>query len=285
MRGIGAVLTLGVLAHAQEWRVPAPNGAELLMVLQQSKRTYTLGPHTELWKDAPGPERITTSARSAFQRCRTHIEAGRYGEAEQAVRKMLARNPADWDAHYLRALALHRQKKKPEALAALRESLIGNRRRPEAWQLLGEILGRDVRPRFTMRAWMRKRRKDVEIAYQEKDQDADFPWIYYGIARAWYRYEGGYRRAFGRGRYRFTFREQLFALGAALDGARSARRDGDKVPADLKRLRELQRKKTLVPFVFFALYPEPVPAKAEPGFERLKPQLERYFDTHICKKR
>ncbi|MHC4669173.1 MAG: tetratricopeptide repeat protein [Planctomycetota bacterium] len=258
MRGIGAVLTLGVLAHAQEWRVPAPNGAELLMVLQQSKRTYTLGPHTELWKDAPGPERITTSARSAFQRCRTHIEAGRYGEAEQAVRKMLARNPADWDAHYLRALALHRQKKKPEALAALRESLIGNRRRPEAWQLLGEILGRDVRP---------------------------FPWIYYGIARAWYRYEGGYRRAFGRGRYRFTFREQLFALGAALDGARSARRDGDKVPADLKRLRELQRKKTLVPFVFFALYPEPVPAKAEPGFERLKPQLERYFDTHICKKR
>jgi tetratricopeptide (TPR) repeat protein len=279
------VLLLGGVAFAQDWRVPDPNGAELLLVLQQSKRSYTLATTSKLWQDAPGPERIPISDRGAVERCRKLIDAGQFAEAASAVQKMLAKNPADWDAYYLRALALHKQGKREEARLALRESLIGNRRNPDAWTLLEKIVGRKAkRPRFEMRAWVRQLGKEVEIAYVEKDE-ADFPWIYYGIARAHYRYEGGYRRELGRGKYRFTFREQLLALGAALSGARSARKDREAIPKDLKRLLDLEKRRELVPFAFFAIYPEPVPRQPERGFDRLKPQLERYFDRRICGKR
>ena len=280
------VLLLGGVAFAQDWRVPDLNGAELLLVLQQSKNSYTLAQTSKLWKGAPGPERIPIAGRGAVARCHKLIDAGRFADAAAAVQKILAKNPADWDAYYLRALALFKQGKREEARLALRESLIGNRRNPDAWTLLEKIVGRKAkRPRFEMRAWVRQRGKEVEISYAEKDEAADFPWIYYGIARAHYRYEGGYRREVDRGKYRFTFREQLLALGAALWGARSAREDREPIPKDLKRLLDLGKKKELVPFAFFAIYPEPVARQPERGFDRLKPQLERYFDRRICGKR
>jgi len=286
MAGMRAVLLLlGGVVLAQDWRVPELNGAELLVVLTQSKRSYTLAPGRKLWEGARGPERIPISDRGAVERCRKLIDAGQFAEAASAVERMLAKNPADWDAYYLRALALHKQGRKEEARLALRESLIGNRRSPDAWSLLEQIVGRKAkRPVFEMRAWVRERGKEIEIAYDEKS-DADFPWIYYGIARAHYRYEGVYQREYGRAKYRFTFREELLGLGAAVSGARSAKKDREPIPKDLKRLLDLERKKELVPFAFFAIYPEPIPRGPERGFDRLKPRLERYFDRNICGKR
>jgi tetratricopeptide (TPR) repeat protein len=285
MRGL-MLLLAGAVCMAQDWRVPDVNGAELLVVLTQSHRSYVLAPGRKLWEGAAGPERIPISDRGAVERCRKLIDAGKLAEAEAAVQRMLAKNQADWDAYYLRALALHKQGKKEEARLALRESLIGNRRNPDAWALLKQIVGRRMkRPVFEMRAWVRECGKEIEIAYAEKS-DADFPWIYYGIARAYYRYEGMYRREYGRGvKYRFTFREELLGLAAAVSGARSAKKDREPVPKDLKRLLDLEKRKQLVPFAFFAIYPEPVPRGAERGFDRLKPQLERYFDRRICGKR
>ncbi len=35
------------------------------------------------------------------------------------------------------------------------------------------------------------------------------------------------------------------------------------------------------PYVFWATYPEPLPATPETGFGALRPKLERYFDEHI----
>lgn len=280
------VLLLGGAAClAQDWRVPDVNGAELLMVIEQSKRSYAIVLGTKLHKEARGPERIPIADRGAVEQCRKLIDAGKFADAESAVKKMLAKNPADWDAHYLRALALHKQGKKEEARLALRESLIGNRRNPDAWALLREIVGRKMkRPVFEMRAWVRPVGKEVEIAYAG-ESDADFPWLGYGIARAYYRYEGGYRRDFGRAKYRFTFREELLGLGAALSSARTEKKDREPIPKDLERLLDLQKEKELVPFAFFAIYPEPIPRTPERGFDRLKPQLERYFDSKICGKR
>jgi tetratricopeptide (TPR) repeat protein len=284
MRGLALLLGAAVCL-AQDWRVPDVNSAELLIVIEQSKRSYTIVLGTKLWKDAQGPERIPIADRGAVERCTKLIDGGQFAEAESAVQAMLAKNQADWDAYYLRALALHKQGKKEEARLALRESLIGNRRNPDAWALLKKIVvWRTKRPVFEMRAWVRERGKEVEIAYNGKS-DADFPWLSYGIARAYYRYEGGYRRDFGRAKYRFTFREELLGLGAAVSGARSAKKDRERIPKDLKRLLDLQKKKELVPFAFFAIYPEPIPRGPERGFDRLKPQLERYFDRNICRKR
>ena len=284
MRGL-VLLLGGVAALAQDWRVPDVNAAELLIVIEQSPRSYTLVLGKKLWKDARGPERIPISDRGAVERCRKLIDAGQFAEAASAVERMLAKNQADWDAYYLRALALHKQGKKEEARLALRESLIGNRRNPDAWALLKEIVGRKLkRPVFEMRAWVRPAGKEVEIAYTG-ESEADFPWLSYGIARAYYRYEGGYRREYGKAKYRFTFREELLGIGAAVSGARSAKKNREPVPKDLKRLLDLEKKKELVPFAFFAIYPEPIPRGSERGFDRLKPQLERYFDRRICGKR
>jgi len=283
MRGL--VLLLGGVVFAQDWRVPDVNGAELLIVIEQSKRSYRLVLGTKLWKDAQGPQRIPIADRGAVKRCRKLIDAGKFAEAASAVQRMLAKNQADWDAYYLRALALHKQGKREEARLALRESLIGNRRNPDAWTLLKEIVGRKTkRPVFEMRAWVRQVGKEVEIAYAG-ESNADFPWLDYGIARAYYRYEGGYRRDFGRAKYRFTFREELLGLGAAVSDARSAKKDRERIPKDLKRLLDLEKKKELVPFAFFAIYPESIPRGPERGFDRLKPRLERYFDRRICGKR
>jgi len=279
------VLLLGGVVFAQDWRVPDVNVAELLVVIEQSKRSYTIVPGTKLWKGAPGPQRIPIADRGAVERGKKLIDAGQFAEAASTVERMLAKNQADWDAYYLRALALHEQGKREEARLALRESLIGNRRNPDAWTLLKEIVGRKAkRPVFEMRAGVRQVGKEVEIVYAAKS-DADYPWLSYGIARAHYRYEGGYRRDCGQARYRFTFREELLALGAAVSSARSATKDREPIPKDLKRLLDLQKKKELVPFAFFAIYAEPIPRGPERGFDRLKPQLERYFDRRICGKR
>ena len=292
MRSLVTMLCLTGVAGAQDWTVPK-EGVGAMLVLERSDRTYTLSPSDKPWKGATGRARVrlplNRAERQGLEQGKELIETGKLDEAAAKIRALVVTNPANYDAWHLRALLLHRQGKHEEALAALRESLIGNRRNPEAWKLLeqvGKAAGRRVeRPQFKLRAWMRKKGKGVEISNWQRD-DWDFPWIYYGCARAYFRYEGGFKRAFPkRAGYVFTFREQLFCLGAAMEGARMAMKEREKIPADLKLLLDLEKKKTLVPFAFFAIHPDPVPRKPERGFDRLKPRLEAYFDRHICPKR
>ena len=84
-----------------------------------------------------------------------------------------------------------------------------------------------------------------------------------------------------RQRSRFTFREQLYAIGVLVRGIEFEQKQGDKVASDLKRLQRESRKDDFVPYVFWAVYPAPLPAVPEAGFGALRPRLERYFDEHI----
>ncbi|MCZ6572997.1 MAG: hypothetical protein O7C98_07495 [Planctomycetota bacterium] len=283
------VLLVGVVA-AQDgaaWKLPAA-GPEVLLKLKLSKRTYILGPESRAPKEADGPERIQPKRESYDQGllkvARYQIEHGELDKAEKLIAEVVERNTADAGALTLKALLLHKQGKPKQALAALRESLIQNRRNPDAWRLLRQVakdLGRKVvRPRFRIRAWVKQVRKGIEVAFAP-DTEKNFPWIYYASARAVYRYEGEFQAAFPEAKeYRFTFREQLFAIGALVRGTESEQKE-NKVASDLKRLLRESRKKDVVAYVFWATYPEPLPATPEACFGALRPKLERYFDEHI----
>ena len=151
------VLLVGVVA-AQDgaaWKLPAA-GPEVLLKLKLSKRTYILGPESRAPKEADGPERIQPKRESYDQGllkvARYQIEHGELDKAEKLIAEVVERNTADAGALTLKALLLHKQGKPKQALAALRESLIQNRRNPDAWRLLRQVakdLGRKVvRPPF-----------------------------------------------------------------------------------------------------------------------------------------
>lgn len=108
------------------------------------------------------------------------------------------------------------------------------------------------------------------------------PWMFYAVARAHYRYEGAFRRDHPQAKeYAFTFREQLFAVGSALSYAETQKGSERSEASEL--LIAQKKAKTLVPYVFFAMYPEPVPQQPERGWEELKPLLEKYFDERILR--
>jgi tetratricopeptide (TPR) repeat protein len=240
---------------------------------------------------AGGAERVeplvSPSDKEALGRCRELISAGKHDEAVAHLDEMLKRNPANHDARMLIGLSLHERGDSKAALVALRESIIGNRRNPEAWTLLEQVAKkagkRVVRPRLELRGWIEaKADGDVTVGYADAARDADMPWLYYGLARAYYRYEGEFKRDHPAAKdYFFSFREQLFATGTALTSV-EAEKSAKRSP-EFKALIAEKKAKTLVPFLFFAAYPEPIPQQAERGWESLKPVLEKYFDEKILR--
>jgi hypothetical protein len=287
---VSVLLLLAAGAAADPWAIPAPNGAELFLVLQDSERSYTLTPHDKVAEEADGKERIDpplpAADREATEACRALVAAGSHEEAEARLAELLARNAANHDARMLVALSLHRRGLHAEALAALRESLIGNRRNPEGWKLLEEVarkLGRKVvRPRLKPRGWVAEGADGTTLAYADASREADMPWMFYAVARAHYRHEGRFARDHpGAKEYRFTFREQLFAAGAAVVYA-EAQKPAER-SADARMLLAQKKAKTIVPFLFFATYPEPLADPPERHFESLKPILEKYFNENILR--
>ncbi|MHC4340074.1 MAG: hypothetical protein ACYSX0_07680, partial [Planctomycetota bacterium] len=77
--------------------------------------------------------------------------------------------------------------------------------------------------------------------------------------------------------YRFSFREQLDAVAAALS-ASEAKKSPSK---DFKIIQAERKAGRIVPFIFFAMYPEPIPEQPERYFEALKHRLETFFDQQI----
>ncbi len=272
------------------WEPPPVDCAELSIVITQSKRSYNLRLAGKVLETADAPERVeppeTAEELRALQACRDLQAAGKWPESESALRDLLGRSPALHDARSLLGTSLLRQQKPAEAAAAIRDSLIGNRRNPDAWKALEEaaaIQGMKVlRPSLKPRGWVAPLKGgEVEVGFADADVDADFPWNSYAMARAVYRYEGAYGRECPGKEYRFTLREQVFAASAAVRSAQDDQKEGKKVPPDLARLVAEAKAKTLVPFVFFALYPEPLPAEPERDFEVLRPRLQKYFDERI----
>ena len=289
-----SVAAAAAFAADDPWRVSAPPGPEHAVTLVESEREYTLMLAGKPWEGANGPERVelalSAEEKDALTRCRAQVDGGELDAAQEAVDGLLGRNPANWDAWLLRARVLHARESDAEALSALRTSLVGNRRSPEAWQLLEELaraLGKKVvRPRLALRGWVRELGQgEVECGHVADDSDA-MPWSYYAAARAVYRYEGPYARDFpGAAPYRFTFREQMYAMGVLAASARDARRSGTRLSGGLKRVLSEDSAGSLVPFTYFAVYPEAVPALPEPGFDALLPRLERYFDQKVLVRR
>jgi hypothetical protein len=106
--------------------------------------------------------------------------------------------------------------------------------------------------------------------------------MFYGPVRAVFRYEERYKEFFPKAKeYFFSFTEQLHAVSAVIRHAEIMAKKNEKIAADVTRLMEEKKLGTIVPFVFFAMYPEVVPTKPEPGFDTLRPVLEEYFDRHI----
>ena len=67
-------------------------------------------------------------------------------------------------------------------------------------------------------------------------------------------------------------------------GSYCASQDEEVVADGLRTVKRVLAEKkagTLVEFAFFAAYPEPIPRKAEPGWDTLLPRLEKYFDESI----
>lgn len=278
------------LADTDPWAVPAPPGIELMLKLEASEKDYTLMLAGEPWEGANGPERVdlphSPEDREALARCSALVEQGDHDAATSSIEALLAKNPANWDALLLRAKSLHARKSDADAALALRTSLLGNRRNPDAWNLLDEVAKalskKVVRPKLAVRGWVRDLgKKGVEIGHVADDDDG-MPWNYYAVARAIYRWEGIHARDFPSAKgYSFTFREQMYAMGVLADSAAAEKKDGTKLSADLKRVLAEKSAGTLAPFTFFAVYPEPLPATPEIRFDLLRPRLEKYFDTKI----
>lgn len=286
------VVVAAALAADDPWLVPAPSGVEVMMALTNSKRTdaYTLMLADKPWEGASGPERaepaIPAAEKEALAACRALVAKGDMEGAAKSIDDLVARNAANWDAHALRAQVLHAAKNDAEALAALRTSLIGNRRNPDGWKLLDDVAKalskKVVRPKLAMRGWVRDLPKgEFEFGHVADDADG-MPWNYYAAARVYYRHEGPFARDFPSAKaYAFSFREQMFAMGVLAESAAGAKKDGTKLSAELKRVLAEKAAGTLVPFTFFAVYTEPVPAAPEPGFDTLLPRLVKFFDEKI----
>ncbi len=286
---LGATL---VRADEDPWAIPDIQGPALFLKLQANpSKAYVVTPSDKVAAGAEGEERVepavSAADKEALGQCRELISAGKHDEAMARLGELLKGNPANHDARTLGALSLHERGDDKGALSALRESIIGNRRNPEAWKLLDEVarkLGkRVVRPRLKMKGWIEEKANgEVTVGYAEAARDGDMPWFYYALARAFYRHEGGFKRDQPAAKeYAFTFREQLFGFGAALntaEGQKSAKRSPES------KLLIVERKaKTLVPFLFFAAYPEPIQQQPERDWESLKPVLEKYFDQKIVR--
>jgi hypothetical protein len=275
---------------ADPWEVPAPDYALLQSTLKESRRSYDYYVALKVPDAARRPARIeppmTKEDRAALKSLRDLMGASSSPVIDGVLRKRIAENPALHDAHTLLAESLLRQKKPAEAAVALRDGLIGNRRNPEAWRLLEEaataIGRRVVRPSLPPRGWVLGRKDgSVQVGYAGTEGKSDLAWNAYAAARAVYRYEGTYDIEFPGKEYRFTFREQLFAAGAAARCAEASRMSGATLEEDLTRLLEERKGKGFVPFVYFAMYTEPLPAEPEREFELLRPSLEKYFDERI----
>jgi len=281
-------LLLVLLAAPDPWAVPK-GGAAMLLALDESDRSYTLEGADHVWDGAQGPKHVTLKG-APLTDCRKLISEGKLEDALKAVDAELARSPAHHTARMLRGLALYKLRRNDEALRELRDAIIGNRRNPEAWSLL-EMVAASVdrkvkRPEFELKSWVRQSGKQqIEIGHLERDDGSTFPWMYYGVARAGYRWEGGFARDFPGKDYRFTFREQLFALGAVVEGVKMRKKEREKISSDLRLLASKSKSRDFAAFAFFALYPEPLPARPEKHFELLRPRLIAYFDKKICVKR
>ena len=288
--------SVAAFAQSSAWDVPAPPGVELLLAVKDPKKAdkYVLRYATRPWDGANGPERVDLplpkDEKTLLGRCRGLAAKGEHDAAVMALDELVIRNPADWDAYSLRAASRHAKKAHDEAVAALRTSLIGNRRNPEAWKLLdavAEAMGRKVaRPRVELRGWVRDHGKaGLEVGHVTTG-DLATPWSVYAAARAYYRREGPFARDFPAAKtYSFTFREQMFAMGALAASLAEKAKDGAKLTPDALRILEEQKAGTLPEFTFFAAYTEPVGRTPEPGFETLRKRLERYFDEKIVTRR
>lgn len=280
---------------ADPWRLPEPDYPLLAVTLVQTKKhSYALTLARKAPGHAAGPERVdladTGIRKGIAELCRRSLKEGKFAEAAFAAETFLKDDPSFHDLRATLGLALYLQGKTKEAIPALRTALIGNRRNPEAWQVLGQVAEdlrkRVVRPVLRPRGWVLPLEDgDIQVGFADSDDPADFPWNYYAMARAVYRYEGLFGRAFPGREYRFTFREQIEAVGAAVQCAGDMRVDGKKVGEDLTKLLREKDAGTLVPFAFFAMYPEPVPAEPEKDFDLLRPRLEKYFDEKILVKK
>jgi tetratricopeptide (TPR) repeat protein len=246
------------------------------------------------WEGANGPDRVdlpvAQDEKDAVAHCRGLVEKGDHDAAGKALDEILAKDPANWDAYFLRAQSLHARSADADAALALRASLIGNRRSPDAWKLLDEVakaLKKKVaRPRVEMRGWVREAAKGESEMGHVADDATAMPWNYYAAARLHYRHEGPFARDFpGAKTYAFTFREQMYAMGVLAASAADEKKDGTKLTPDLVRVLAEKKAGTLAPFTFFAVYTEPVPAAPEKDFDKLRPRLEKYFDEKILVKR
>lgn len=289
-----SVLAAVALADADPWIVAVPKGAELLVTMDKSPHSYKVSTVKASWDGANGPERaelhLSNEERDGLAKARDLAKKGDHDAAVKAADDLVAKNPANWEAHLVRAASLHAKGADPDALASLRTSLVGNRRRPEAWKLLDDVaaaLGRKaVRPQIDVRGWAREKGKDETEVGSVFEKDADMPWTYYAAALAVYRWEGRYQRDFPAAKtYSFSFKEQMFAMCVLAAEADQSRRDGKAAGDEFKRLLAEKRAGTLTEFAFFAAWPEPLTATPEPGIDALRPRLARYFDEKIVVKK
>ena len=298
MRGwiliLGLLLATAALAGADPWIVATPKGAELLVTMEKSSHSYTLNGVKTAWDEANGPERaelkLANDERDGLAKARDLVTKGDHDAAAKLLDELLAKNAANWEAHLVRATSLHAKAADADALASLRASLVGNRRRPEAWKLLDDVaaaLGRKVlRPALDVKGWVREKGKDQIEVGSVFVVDADMPWTYYAAARAVYRWDGGYLKDFPASKtYTFSFKEQMFAMCVLANEADAIRRTGKTIPDDLKRVVAEKQAGTLTEFAFFAAWPEPLTATPEPGIDALRPRLAKYFDDKVVVKR
>jgi hypothetical protein len=286
--------TAALAADGDPWLVPTPAGAELLVTMEKSSHSYTLSGVKTQWDGANGPEReelpLANDERDGLAKARELATKGDHDAAVKAADELIAKNAANWEAHLVRAASLHAKGADADALAALRTSLIGNRRRPEAWKLLDDVAAamskKVARPKLDVRGWVRDKAKDETEVGSVFEKDADMPWTYYAAARAVYRWDGRFTRDFPAAKsYAFTFREQMFAMCVLAAAADVQRADGKANSEDLKRVVAERKARTLTEFTFFAVWPEPLSSKSEPGLDALRPRLEKYFDEKVLLKR
>lgn len=288
--------SVAAFAQASPWDAAPPPGVEMLVAVKDPKKAdrYVLKYAKKPWDGANGPERVelplAKDERTLLGRCRGLAAKGEHDAAVMALDEIVIRNPVDWDAYALRAASRYAKKAHDEAVAALRASLVGNRRNPEAWKLLEavtEAMGRKVeRPRVDMRGWVRDLGKaGLEVGHVTTG-DLATPWSVYAAARAYYRREGPFARDFPDAKeYSFTFREQMFAMNALAAALAEKAKEGAAFTPDALRILEERKAGTLPEFTFFAVYTEPVGASPEPGLDALRKRLAKYFDERIVVRR
>jgi len=275
--------------------VRPPPGVEMLLAVTDAKKSdvYVVRAAAKAWDGAAGPERIDLALpkdeRALLGRCRTLAAKGDHDAAVMELDEIVARDPANWDAYLLRAASRHARKADDEAVAALRSSLIGNRRNPDAWKLLDDVteaMGRKVaRPRIAPQGWVRDVGRQIEVGHVMTG-DLATPWSVYAAARAYYRVEGPFARDFPDAKtWFFSFREQVFAMNALAAALADSAKSGAKLTPDAQRVLDEQKAGTLAEFAFFAAYPSPVGASPEPGFEGFRKRLAKYFDERIVVRR